>query len=101
MAACLKFFQVAPGWAGFHDLDYELINKNHGVVTIKRCPALENFEKHYGEERIELVCHQLEADYMNDYTHFFNAKMKATPVLLPPRQTPRDIACRWEFKLGQ
>ncbi|MFA4835767.1 MAG: DUF6125 family protein [Dehalococcoidia bacterium] len=99
VATCMKLFQVAPAWAGVCDLDCELINNNHGIVTVKRCPALDVFEKHHGEERIKLVCHKLELDFMADYAHFFNPEMKATPLSLPPRKSPNDVACRWEFKL--
>ncbi|MDD5093159.1 MAG: DUF6125 family protein [Dehalococcoidia bacterium] len=101
VASCMKLVQVAPAWAGVCDLDFELINNNHCILTVKRCPALDVFEKHNREDRINLVCHKLELDFMADYAHFFNPEMLATPLSLPPRKNPSpyDSACRWEFKL--
>ncbi|MDD5093160.1 MAG: DUF6125 family protein [Dehalococcoidia bacterium] len=64
VAACMKLFQVAPAWAGYLDFDCELINNNHGIVTVNRCPALDVFEKQNSEERIKLVCQKLELDFM-------------------------------------
>ncbi|MFA4835764.1 MAG: DUF6125 family protein [Dehalococcoidia bacterium] len=99
VATFLKVLQTAPGMTGICDCDFELKNNNHGIVTFKRCPALEHFEKNCDEERIKLVCHGLELDIFADYAHVINPKMTATPLSLPPRKSPNDIACRWEFKL--
>jgi len=101
VATCLKVFQTAPAWTGICECDFELKNRNHGIVTFKTCPALEHFEKNYGEERIKLVCHGMEVDYMSDYAHAFNPKITAKPLTLPPRKSPKDVACRWEFKLEE
>jgi len=97
----LKIVQLAPDshvgsqlFAG--DLDVK--NKNHVIATTTKCAVLEFFEK-AAPERIEYFCHKLEPQVMAAY--FNNPKIKVKPLKLPPRKSPEDFCCRFEFKLEE
>jgi len=66
------------------------------VLTVQKCRSLEFFEAHQ-PERIYHVCHVNEKQVMEKY--LVNPDIKVTPLKLPPRQSPDDVACQWEFKL--
>ncbi len=74
----------------------EIINENHVIWTIPRCRSLEFFEAKC-PERIDWVCHVNEKRVIERY--LINPKIKVTPLKLPPRDNPEDIACKWEFKM--
>ncbi|MDD5093171.1 MAG: DUF6125 family protein [Dehalococcoidia bacterium] len=99
VATCFKVWQTAPGMAGICECDFEMKNRNHGIVTFKRCGPLEHFEKHNDEQRMKLVCHTLEKGYFEDYAHAINPRITVKSLLLPPRKSPKDIACQWELEL--
>ena len=48
VADVLKFLQINPGAGGFVYLEteWELKNENHGIMTVKRCAGMENFERY-------------------------------------------------------
>ena len=48
-------------------------------------------------ERIKWVCHVVEPQAVAKYLN--NPKIKVTPLKLPPRKSPDEICCQWEFKL--
>jgi hypothetical protein len=81
--------------------DIDIKSKNHIVLTLTRCRTLEYFERHGADFNIKGVCGKggLEEHAFNKYAHFINPKIKVTPIKLPPRKSPDEIACRWEFKL--
>lgn len=78
--------------------NYELKNKNLGIMTFVRCKNLDWMEQH-APERIIPVCHQLEKPALENYAHVINPKIKLTALKVPPRKSPAEIACVWEFKL--
>ena len=65
-------------------------------MTVMKCRTLDYFEK-AEPERIVPMCQHLEKPVIEKY--MINPKIKVTPLVLPPRKSPEDIACRWEFKL--
>jgi hypothetical protein len=78
---------------GLYPFIPEIINENHVIWTIPRCRSLEFFE---AKEpwRIDQVCHVNEKKVIERY--LINRKIKVTPLKLPPRNGPDDIACKWE-----
>jgi len=81
---------------GLFPCEYDIKNPNHVVLTVQKCRSLEFFEAHQ-PERIYHVCHVNEKQVMEKY--LVNPDIKVTPLKLPPRQSPDDVACQWEFKL--
>ena len=74
----------------------EIINENHVKWTITRCKSLEYFEAKE-PERIPAVCYVNEKKVIERY--MVNPKIKVTPLKLPPRESPEDVACIWEAKM--
>ena len=83
---------------GLFPAEAKVINPNHVIWTIPRCRSLEFFEAKE-PERIRHVCHINEKRIIERY--LVNRKIKVTPLKLPPRKSPDEIACQWEFTLEQ
>jgi hypothetical protein len=81
---------------GLYPAEYEVINDNHVIMTVVKCRTLDYFEK-AEPERIVPMCHYLEKPVIEKY--LVNPRIKVTPTVLPPRKSPEDIACKWEFKI--
>lgn len=95
--ALLRGFQFAPGEVGILDVEFELRGPDHGILTHKRCPALERFElsepgrlKHSCE--ICIVGMPLSGELVHQ-------DITCRPLKLPPRLEAGDIACQWEYRL--
>jgi len=78
---------------GLYPITTEVINENHVVWTIHRCRSLEYFEAKE-PERIQAVCHGTEKKVIERY--LVNRRIRLTPLKLPPRDNPEQIACKWE-----
>jgi len=74
--------------------EFDIKNPNHVVMTIRKCRTLEYMEKRVPEE-IEARCHVLEQETM--YRYLINPYIKIRSLKLPPRKSPDEIACQWEF----
>jgi len=77
---------------------HNIINENHVIITIPQCRSLLYYEKK-APEMIHWFCHVLEKRVMEKY--LINPKIKVTPLKLPPRKSPDEPSCVWEFKLEQ
>lgn len=99
--ALFKILQVNPAGDGMAILsaDYQLMNSKRGIVTYRDCQSLRYFEKHGETALYGHVCAGIDMDWYNQCAHFVNPHMKVTPLKLPPRSSPDEIACQWEFKI--
>jgi len=79
-----------------YPVEYDIKNPNHVIMTITQCRSLLYYEKHE-PELIEPICHRFEKIGIENY--LLNPKIKVTPLKLPPRESPEDIACQWELRL--
>jgi len=79
---------------GLYPVIPEIVNENRIIWTIPKCRSLEYFEAKE-PDRIEKVCYVNEKKVIERY--LVNRKIKVTPLKLPPRDNPEDIACQWEF----
>jgi hypothetical protein len=93
----LRSFQFAPGEVGVLDVEFELIDDGHGVMTHHRCPALDRFE-HFDDVRLKHCCDICIAG-MPISGEMLNRQIECKPLKLPPRVDSNDIACRWEYRL--
>lgn len=103
VVSLLKLFQVAPDGAreGLYEAEYDIKNNNHAIVTFTRCPSLFYFERHGNERDIEALCgpNGVEERAFIEFCKYFNVDMKCRALKRPPRQSPNDICCQWEFKV--
>jgi len=103
VATIFKIFQCDPaggiGGDSWADIEYDLKSDRHGIATFKDCKSLRYFEKHGEMATMEHVCTRVDVDWYNQCAQFVNPKIKVTPLKLPPRKSPDEIACQWEFKL--
>jgi hypothetical protein len=81
---------------GLFPCEYEIVNENEVIEIVTKCRSLDYLEK-AEPERIHPMCHVLEKPVIERY--LINPKIKVTPTKLPPRESPEDIACKWEFKM--
>src|SRR5512137_97774 len=81
---------------GLFPIQLEIINPNHVIWTIPQCRSLQFFEAKC-PERIQYVCYENEKRVIERY--MINRKIRVTPLKLPPRNSPDEIACKWEFKM--
>lgn len=75
---------------------YDIQNENSVTVTVGRCPTLEWAEKN-APERIVPMCHDLEGKVIEKYK--VNMDVQFTQLVLPPRQSPDQIACSFQLTL--
>jgi hypothetical protein len=100
IASLFKFFQVDPGFAVMFDIDFDLSDDGrYGLMTVKRCPSLEYFERHGDEWLMNLACKELDVPMLPETARHFNPEIKTRPLRLPPRKSKDEIACQWEFTL--
>lgn len=94
----LKFMQVDPGVGMIFDIDCELKDKNHGILTIKMCTALRFAERHGDTEAQENGC-GIDVWAIPKTVRSLHPDMVAIPLKLPPRKSPDEPACIWEIKM--
>ena len=98
--AVFRALQFHPGWGLVYKCDYELKNKNHGIMTVIHCPTLEYFEKtgqfeNWGKR----ICEVWDPAQFQEFARLFNPAIKVNTSKLPPRKSKDDVPCIWEFKL--
>ncbi|MFA4836622.1 MAG: hypothetical protein WC749_11200 [Dehalococcoidia bacterium] len=101
MVDFLKATQVIPDGAlgGVYNPRYEILSKNHVIITFYHCRCLEWLEKNASPQRLVAVCHDTEVQAFRSYLKFFIPKATVTPLKLPPRKSKDEIPCQWELKL--
>ena len=81
------------------DIDWDLKDRNHGIMTVTRCAGVVWWERTGDHALQKFTCEEIEIPMFQRIAEYFNPKMKATALKLPPRESGDDIACRWEFKV--
>jgi len=99
VAAAMKTLQLEPT-ARPSTFDIDLTNDDRAIFTVQRCPSLIALERE-GEGREKEICHIVQRHVFEHHVRFFNPGMEVKPLKLPPRSSPDEIACQWEFKLGE
>jgi hypothetical protein len=101
VAAVFKAFQCDPGVTGVMEVECELKNKDHGILTVKGCRSLEYFERHGDAAMQKIACEVIDMEELEKYAQTFNPKISMTCLKLPPRKNADEIACQWEFKIEE
>lgn len=84
---------------GHYKPEYNIIDENHVIVTYRDCISLRAFERRNDIEAIEYCCGKVEPLIIHKY--LLNPKIKLTPLKLPPRESPEEMCCQWEFSLDE
>ena len=101
VASVLKFIQTDPGGGAiFPEFECELKDKNYGILTIRRCLGLEYYERHGEREMQKHACEVLDVEGFQAAAGLFSPRIKVRALKLPPRKSADEIACQWEFRLG-
>lgn len=96
-----KALQFDPAFSpGFFDIEWQLEDANCGFFTVKNCGPLNSIEKE-GKGYEVRICHELEPPAFAATVHYYNPRAKITPLKLPPRGSPDDIACKWKITIEQ
>lgn len=86
---------------GLFPVQYDIKNDNHVILTVKQCRNLLGWEKMadtvQARTRIDFWCRVAEKPILQRY--LVNSRIRVTPLQLPPRSSPEEIACRWELKI--
>jgi hypothetical protein len=94
-----KAIQVSA-WAGNMDIEIDLKSVNNGIMRVNRCHTLEALVKE-GKGREKYFCRKVEQKMFDMYTRYFNPKMTANAIKLPPETLDSGICCEWEIALPQ
>ncbi len=95
--AYVKANQFVPSFAqGIFDYDWDLINKNYAVLTVKHCPAFAGLK--HEPQKLDWVCQVLEDAAIKAYADAINPDIKVQPLKVGYLGEPDEIACKWEFK---
>lgn len=99
VAAYAKTIQFVPSFAqDVYKYEWDLKNNDLGVLTVYDCPALTRLEQQ-NPEKIPDVCQWLELEAMKKYAKVVNPAIQIRALKTPPRQSPDEIACQWEFSV--
>jgi len=108
IASLFKYLQFSPGFAVIYVgpppdfkpyVNFELKTPDLGIMTVTHCHSLAYFERHQDTALQKLACEEIDWPAWKWLASQFNPNIQVTPLKLPPRQGPDDIACQWEFKM--
>ena len=96
----MKGFHLGPGnvTGGLLRCEYDFKNDNHLIMTVVQCRTLLSHEVEE-PEMIYPGCHILQKPVFE--SNLGNPRIRVAPLKLPPRNSPDEIACQWEFKLEE
>jgi hypothetical protein len=76
----------------------EVISPNHVVRTVRQCVTVGHLEKN-APEMIKAQCYDVEPK-MHPMA-FANPRIKITPKKRPPRKSPDEVFCVWEYQIEE
>jgi hypothetical protein len=91
----MKWVQIDPGVGLVFDMEFELKDKTHGIVTIKDCNALRYMEKHGDTALQENAC-GLDIWGFPKAARGFHPDLRMNCIKCAPRKSPDEPACVWE-----
>jgi hypothetical protein len=84
----------------FMDFQFRLDRPDYGEFWLSHCGALLDIEP-FGEERVKLMCHDIEDPTFDATAAATHPCMKMRPIHRPPRvPAGRYPACRWSVFIG-
>lgn len=76
---------------------YEIKSPNRVIMTLQECESMEDLKD--VPELLHKICTKQETRWILAYMN--NPKVKMTPLKLPPRKSPDEPACIWEYTLEE
>lgn len=74
------------------------VSEERGVVSLYKCPSLEAMER---AGRTEFVCEPVGTAVFQKYAESIDPRVKVRFLDGPPRKSPEDVSCKWEFTLEE
>lgn len=102
-----KYLQVTPSLGMYNwPMRLELINDNHGILTITKCKTLEYCERAKDDKLKNYVCKEMDSKWFGEIApHCFNPKIKVNqlvPVEMRPKRSDcGENLCQWEYVLAE
>ena len=95
--AIFKSFQLDPGFVHqYMDVEYEVVDENHGYFQLAHCGALMQLEP-FGPRAVTGMCHTIEDPTFDATVQAINPQARCRPVHRPPRSDGAQVPhCRWE-----
>jgi len=99
VATLFKVLQCDPGGEPITQMAFDLKNENHGILTITRCRPLAKAERENDLVRMKSGCQACVVSFAR-WASQCNPNMEAKPLKLPPRESPDEVPCMWEWKVN-
>ena len=93
----IKTLQLSP-WFIHTKYRVDMENNDSATLTVTYCPTLDALEKE-GTGRQQHICSVFEPEVFANYAALFNPAIEVKSLAPLPRESPKDICCRWSFKL--
>ena len=82
-----KCYQCMPAFVvRCPEVEYDLKDKNHGILTIKQCRSLDYCVRHGQDALQKHLCESLDVEGFQEMANCVNPGIKASPLKLPARQ---------------
>jgi len=98
--AFCKMNQIAgsfPNGRDFYKYEYDLIDRNHAILTVHDCYACRMYENRDLLDQWDWNCKILEKEGMLAYMAYVNPAMKLRELRAGRKNSPDEPACQWEF----
>lgn len=96
--ALMKHNQFDCTWPyPLFECDYDMPDKEHGIITCHRCSAVDYWERHGKVQNLVDICYKMEPLAFEFYVKNLNPNITSRPLRRPPRKDLNDIACQWEI----
>ncbi|MEW6614354.1 MAG: DUF6125 family protein [Thermodesulfobacteriota bacterium] len=76
----------------------EEVSEKRGVFALYKCPSLEAMER---AGRKEFTCEPVGTIVFQKYAESIDPRVKVRFLDGPPRKSPEDVSCKWEFALEE
>ncbi|MBP1687328.1 MAG: hypothetical protein H6Q33_3471 [Deltaproteobacteria bacterium] len=86
-----------PNGRDFYQRAFEMIDRNHAILTVHDCFVCRMYEKRGLLEEWDWNCKVLEKQGMLAYTAHVNPKIQVRELRAGRKTSPDEPACRWEF----
>jgi len=98
VATLMKILQLTP-WQRQTRYHTEFISPHRAIMTVTDCATLRALEKE-GLGREKYVCQQADPHILQRYASLISPDIKVRYLKVPPRKSPDDICCQWEFAVN-
>jgi hypothetical protein len=89
-------FLRKSSWALDQPFKTMVVNGKRAILSIDKCRTQETrMSKGLGE----FPCKKVRFGYLRNFAKTLNPKVEVNCLICPPDKHPKDLWCRWEFKL--